>query len=132
MIKKMVTDYGLALPGYLISLYLISPVRGLSWWAWVLYLSIGYWLAGPVLFRLRPQLAVIRGMESYEPPYVKQLTDPEKQAPREPVTAPVTLGAVIHEVGGFGLLQVCLKRWGLFVVALPWIAGIGIKQIRKA
>ncbi|WP_318766804.1 hypothetical protein [Lactiplantibacillus carotarum] len=72
------------------------------------------------------------GMESYEPPYVKQLTDPEKQAPREPVTAPVTLGAVIHEVGGFGLLQVCLKRWGLFVVALPWIAGIGIKQIRKA
>ncbi|RRK11743.1 hypothetical protein D1831_01335 [Lactiplantibacillus garii] len=131
MIKKLVTDYLLALPGYLISLYLVSPVNGVSWWLWVSYLSVGYWLAAPYLLKVRPTVGVIRGMESYEPPYVKQLTDPDKRAPREPVTAPATIGTVVREVGGFGLLRVVLTRWGLFVIALPWLLGIVIHHVIK-
>ncbi|CAM3133702.1 hypothetical protein [Lactiplantibacillus plajomi] len=116
--KQTLTDYGLALPGYLISLYLVSPLRGISWWLWVGYLSVSA-LVSPWWLRRRPALAVIRGMDDYEPPYVKQLTDPEKQAPRMPITAPASLAAVIREVGGFGLLRVLLKRWGIAVIALP-------------
>lgn len=127
--KKIITDYSLALPGYLISLYLISPLGSISRLLWVVYLSVGFWLAYPWLLKVRPKTGIIRGMASYEPPYVKQMTDPDKQAPREPVTAAASFSAILREVGGMGLLQVCLLRWGLFVIALPWLLVIGLWRV---
>ncbi|MFB9769847.1 hypothetical protein [Lactiplantibacillus modestisalitolerans] len=130
MIKRLLTEYCLGLPGYLISLYFVSPFQGLTWWVWVVYLSVGYWLAYPWLLHRRPQLGITRSMDDYQPPYVKQMTDPDKRAPREPATEQASLGAVVREVGGFGLIQVGLKRWGLLLLAIPWLIVLGVKTLR--
>ncbi|CAJ1226832.1 hypothetical protein LXEBMM8_EKPBGFGD_00960 [Lactiplantibacillus xiangfangensis] len=130
-VKRWLTDYLLGLPGYILSLYLVSPLHATTWWGLILYLSVSYWVAYPILLRMQPALGLIRSMSTYEPPYVKQLTDPDKRAPREPVTPPSSLGEVSHEVDGFGWLSVGLKRWGLSILALPWIGVLALMRAKK-